>query len=313
MRDKLERLDESKLLSELAESGGVYFENFFTAETISQVLDELSQAKGSDLNGNNSDLVYYNTQKFVSQSLVHSKSIYDFLISRKIFGIAQALLGKPVVKATRYYMTGGGGVSMWHHDEKNEGYHSRGFIMIIYLSDVLDKNDGPFEFIKGTHLTSLDMDDSDFFAEKIKRRYKDRITTVFGKAGTLIFADSRVIHRAMPHNNKEYRESLFFQISRYEKEMYKERILVNPAFFSKKDMKDLNILEYLGFGVRTVPHIFPPSSLHTVPINYEILSKIFNWVWSRSKSRAFEVLPVGLKKKIRAKLGRNLDYEAIRK
>lgn len=157
------------------------------------------------------------------------------------------------------------------------------------------------------------MDDSDFFAEKINAKYKDNITTVFGKAGTLIFADSRIIHRAMPHNNKAYRKSLFFQISKYEKGIYKERILVNPGFFSEKDMKDINILEYLGFGMKAVPHIFPPSNLQSVPMNYEILSKIFNWVLIRSKSRAFEALPVGLKKKIRAKIGRNLDYEAIRK
>lgn len=145
MRDQLVSLDTSKILSELADSGAAHFENFFTPEAISKVLDELSLAENADLNGNNCDLVYYHTQKFVSQTLVHSKSIYDFLISDKIFGIVQALLGKPVVKATRYYMTGGGGVSMWHHDEKNNGYQSRGLIMIVYLSDVLNENDGPFE------------------------------------------------------------------------------------------------------------------------------------------------------------------------
>ena len=51
--------------------------------------------------------------------------------------MAKNFLIKPVIKATRYYMTGGGGVSMWHHDEKNDGYASKGMIMIVYLNDVV--------------------------------------------------------------------------------------------------------------------------------------------------------------------------------
>jgi ectoine hydroxylase-related dioxygenase (phytanoyl-CoA dioxygenase family) len=307
------KFSNSKIIKYLKNDGAIYITDFFTKNDIDELLNEFNLIQNSNLNGNNCGLVYYENQKFISQTLVHSKSIYDFLKSKEIFGLAKNFLVKPVIKATRYYMTGGGGVSMWHHDEKNDGYASKGMIMIVYLNDVLKENDGPFEFIRGTHHNSLTIPDKEFFTEKIEQKYKNKITTVYGRAGTIIFADSRVIHRAMPHNNKNYRKSLFFQISKQEKNMYKERILLNPAFMSMTEMKNTALMQFFGFGLNAVPQIYPPTDMQTLPFNKEVISKVLKWIIHKSISSIFESLPVFFKRLIRKKLGREKDYNAIKK
>ena len=311
--EKLEKIDDQFILDQLKINGGVHLKDFFSREEVDGFLAQFSDAYKSNLNNNNCGLVYYNQQKFVSQTLVHSRAVFDYLTSKKIFGLLKLYLGKPILKATRYYLTGAGAVSMWHQDEKNSDYTSTGMIMIIYLSDVINENDGPFEFINGSHNYSSEMTDEQFFVEKIESTCKDKITTVFGRAGTLIFADSRVIHRAKPHNNKLFRKSIFIQVSKFETNMYKEMLLVNPSFLTEEILSEPSLLAFLGFGIDSTPFIYPVTSMESLPLNFETLSKFYKWFISRAKKQGFELLPVGVKKMIRNKIGSKVDYDSIKK
>jgi len=310
---KLEKIDDKFILDQLKVNGGAHLEGFFSCEEVDALIAQFNDAEQSTLNNNNCGLVHYNNQKFVSQTLVHSRNMFDYLTSKKIFGLLKLYLEKPILKATRYYHTSAGAVSMWHHDEKNSDYTSKGMIMIIYLSDVLNLNDGPFEFISGSHNYSLEMTDEQFFVENIESKCKDKITTVLGRAGTLIFADTRVIHRAKPHNNKLSRKSIFIQVSKYQKNMYKEMLLVNPSFLTKEILLEPSLISFLGFGIDSSSTIYPETSMESLPLNSETLSKFYKWVISRAKKQGFELLPVSVKKMIRNQRGSKVDYDSIKK
>jgi ectoine hydroxylase-related dioxygenase (phytanoyl-CoA dioxygenase family) len=201
---------------------------------------------------------------------------------------------------------------MWHHDEKNNGYYSKGVICIIYLSDVLTIEDGPFEFISASHHFSQNLKDHDYFEKNLQNKYANKIISVLGRAGTIIFADSRIIHRARPHNKKCCRESLFIQVSKKTKNIYKERILVNPYFLLNQHLKNKELMTYLGFGLRSESHIFPPTSIDTLPLNYETLSIFVKWVLNKTLKKLFEILPVTIKKMVRKNFGKEIDYDSIK-
>ena len=252
-----------------------------------------------------------NNQQFVSQTLVHSKTVFDFLTHQLTQKLFSSFLGEYVLKASRYYKTGGGNISMWHHDEKNASYTSLGIIIIVYLSDVNKPENGPFEYIRGSHKFSTDLDDEYFFASNIEEKHSNEIETVFGSAGTMLIADTRVIHRAKPHVGSHYRKSLFSQISKLEDPTYKERILVNPEYLDDKILNRQNIRNFLGFGLTTAKHIFPPTSIETMPFNRLVLSNLYFWLKKKIISKSFELLPIKVKKIIRKRIGRSLDYDAI--
>ena len=312
--NKLKNINSIQVLSSIDKVGAFYIPNFFSKAEIKVLMGDFEHLEKIDsrLNSNNSGLVYYNNQLFISQTLVHSLTVFKFLTDKKIYSIFKSLLGRCVIKASRFYSTYGSGISMWHHDEKNNGYHSRGVICIIYLSDVLNIEDGPFEFISGSHNFSINMNDDDFFENKIRRKYKQDIVSVIGKAGTILFADSRVIHRARPHNKKDCRKSLFIQISKQTKNMYKEQILINPEFITNKHFENKELMSYLGFGHKCEPHIFPPTSMSTLPLNRETVTIFSKWAGKRLSLYLFEKLPIFLKKYIRKFFGRPLDYDSIK-
>jgi hypothetical protein len=309
----MREINTETILNEIKINGGYFIKEFFSLEEVKFLISEFNGIEKQNLNNNNNGLVYFYNQKFISQVLVHSNFIFKFLTSEKLFGTIKKYVDYPVLKASRYYLTGGGGVSMWHHDEKNDGYVSKGLIMIVYLSDVFQDNDGPFEFIEGSHDYSLQMSDEEFFTKNISSIPEQKIQTVYGAAGTIIFADSKVIHRAKPHNNKLPRKSLFFQISKYEPDMYKERLLINPMFVTENLFTKPEILSFLGFGLTSKPHIFPPSSIESLPLNFETFRLLKDWFVVRMKKQSFELLPRFFKIYIRKKIGRNVDYGAVKK
>ena len=308
----MKKIDIEKTNKLLEDSGAIVIKDFLSKKELSILQDIFEKNENQNINNNNNGMVFYNNQKFISQALVHSKELFNFVTGENFFSLCQKYLDKPIIKACRLYQTGGGGVSMWHHDEKNEKYISKGLIAIIYLSDVLTENDGPFEFIRGTHNNSIEMLDEDFFVENINSLYGSQISSVYGKSGTLILADSKIIHRARPHNNKIFRKSFFMQISSYNKKIYKERILINPAFVSDDFFHDRDRLSFLGFGIKSVEHIFPPTNIDHMPLNQEIISVLTKWVSKSILKKIFETLPLFLKKYLRRKFNRNVDYDSIK-
>ncbi len=202
---------------------------------------------------------------------------------------------------------------MWHHDEKNNGYTSKGLIGIIYLNDVLSIEDGPFEYVKSTHTISHEMDDADFFSTKIDNRFGKDIVTCLGERGSLILADSSVIHRARPHSNTRPRKSLFIQVSKLSSNAYKELILINPSFLKRTNFQDDKFMKYLGFGLPCEKNIFPPTNITHVPFNKEVFSILMKWIFTKLKQSSFESLPKFVKVKLRKAIGRPIDYNAQKK
>ena len=96
----------------------------------------------------------------------------------------------------------GGG---WHRDS-----FTNQFKAIIYLSDV-GKDNGPFQYIRGSHRLSAMIRDRRSAAlgvaqsrvgndeiKKLIEKNADRLITLMGSAGTLILADTTGLHRGMP-------------------------------------------------------------------------------------------------------------------
>lgn len=96
----------------------------------------------------------------------------------------------------------------WHRDPDDR----RIFKMFIYLSDVDEYADGPFEYVRASHdrgfRSSLFPQTSPYGfyppdGEVEKAVPFDDIVTVMGKAGTVIFADTNAIHRGGYSTRKE--------------------------------------------------------------------------------------------------------------
>ena len=314
LHDELENLDCNQILSTLKEDGAIQLKNFLSKELVASFLNDFELPTTQNLNNNNSGLIYYNNQKFISQTLVHSKNNFDFLSSDKLQNIFESLLGSCTLKSSRFYQTGGGGISMWHHDEKNSGYSSSGLILLIYLSDVLSIENGPFEYIKGTHKMSHGMQDEDFWVKNINKNHSQNIVSCFGKSGTIIIADSRIVHRAMPHKGNYYRTSLFTQISKLEDNTYREKILLNPAYLDDEVLASKRLKNFLGLGMSNTNHIFPESNIDHLPLNRAIFSKLTYWLIKKILKKFFERLPLFIKKIIRNKIiKRKVDYSSYSK
>lgn len=310
LHDELENLDCNQILHTIKKDGAIQLTNFLSKEVIASFLNDFEGPASQNLNNNNSGLIYYNNQKFISQTLVHSKSIFDFLTSDKLQDIFESSLEVYTLKSSRFFQTGGGGISMWHHDEKNSGYYSSGLIILIYLSDVLSLKDGPFQYIKGTHKISYEMSDKDFWADNINKKFSQNIVNCFGKSGTIIIANSKTIHRALPHKGNNYRTSLFSQISKLEETTYREKILVNPAFLEDKILQSERLKKFLGFGMNNSNHIFPDSNINHLPLNKHIFFGLTHWLIKKISKKIFESLPLFIKKIIRKKILQNVDYDS---
>jgi len=97
--------------------------------------------------------------------------------------------------------------SGWHRDSP----FAHQFKFILYLNDVNLEN-GPFQYIKGSHkerdifryskisgvpLSAYRIENS-IMDKLIDEYFKQRLLTITGKAGTLLIADVKGLHRGMP-------------------------------------------------------------------------------------------------------------------
>lgn len=310
-----------EVIEKLKSEGCIVIENFFDLNEIKNIREEISPAlKDIQLNINMSSMVTFNTQRFMSQLFVYSKTLVSLFCSDQFQQINEKLLGpKFHLKAARYYETGPGGISLWHHDEKQpNGHVGEGLIFIVYLSPVKEINEGPFQYIANSqHFSNTLSCKEQYYNANIQNNYKDKIKTVFGDIGTLIIADSRVIHRATPHSGPYIRSSLFFQISKMgESVPYKEKILIDPGLFQRKYLSDDKILNMFGFEIKSTEHIFPITDYRSIPINksFKIISLLFFNINKRILKGLFEALPVRVKNFLRRKiLNTPMDYESIKK
>jgi hypothetical protein len=303
-------INHDEIYSSLKENGAWVSNGLIKKDYINKLL--LDFPNTINFNGNNNGKVVYNNQKFVSQTFVHSHNIFDMMISEPIQKIFENSLGSCTIKSARYYETGRGGISMWHHDEQKDQSAPEGLIFIIYLNEVKDENCGPFEFIKGSYKYSSTLDANDFFAKNIQKNFCDKITSVYGDTGTVIIANTKTIHRARAHTKKFVRKSLFSQISKISNtdSNYRENILLNPAFLKNKLLQDEKIRNFLGIDIENSKNIFPPSSLSTVPFERTYIKIFLKWFLNGLIKKSFEILPLSIKKKLRLKFKKNIDYDS---
>ncbi len=170
------------------------------------------------LNFENKDLL---SNKIISEFIINSNfsETIDKIIGAKTYLIAaDAWITLPVPTVSDNYeeMTKHQETQMWHRDVD----HLRDLKVFVYLNDVLDKQDGPFEIIEGTNCP--DNFENKNYIDKIKFRisnnftkknYKDKIKPIYGKEGTTFLADTRAFHRGSVIIKKSYRIVLMLYYS----------------------------------------------------------------------------------------------------
>lgn len=301
----------SEILLSLKTDGAWVGNNLIKKEYINKLL--LDFPNTLNFNDNNNGKVVYNNQKFISQTLAHSKNTFDLITSEPIHSIFLNTLGLCTIKSSRYYETDRDGISMWHHDEQEDQSAQEGLIFIVYLNEVKDLNSGPFEFIKGSYKYSETLKENDFLAKNIKNKFDDKIISVYGDIGTVIIANTKTIHRARAHTKKFVRKSLFSQISKISNtnSNYRERILLNPAFLKNKLLQEEKVRFLLGIDMYNSNNIFPPSSLSTVPFKTIYIQIFLKWFTKGLGKKIFEILPIFIKKIIRSLFKRKIDYDSF--
>ena len=168
---------------------------------------------------------------FDNKDLLSNKTISKFIIESnfsekidKIVGVKTSLIAAdcwitlpvPEVKENYELMTKYQDTQMWHRDVD----HLRDLKVFIYLNDVLDDKDGPFEIIQGTNCH--DKFDQKNYIDKIKfrisnnytkRYYQNKIKSIYGKEGTAFLADTRAFHRGNVIIGQKYRIVLMLYYS----------------------------------------------------------------------------------------------------
>lgn len=201
---------QSDVLKELDKSGIVVIPGFYNAAQVAQLKqDVLEIIARTDLNIFKDD-TQSDTRAFGANHV--SEPIEAFCSNRDILDILETYEGRKIkLKFTmaNYLIPKEGNKGSgagWHRDAPRRK-QTKAF---LYLTDV-DSTSGPFQFIKGTHkpldvlkhqvMGLLHMDQkriTDEEVETILKNPKYSITEVTAKAGDLILADTRAIHRGKP-------------------------------------------------------------------------------------------------------------------
>ncbi len=108
--------------------------------------------------------------------------------------------------------TGGGGIGAWHQDDPPHYLVTHGDpptnvrlpVLVCsanyYLTDVESLEHGPTQFIRGSHLFGKAC--PPFLQGE---RYRDRLVTCLGRAGSLVLVNSQVWHRGAPNTSDRVR------------------------------------------------------------------------------------------------------------
>ncbi len=204
--------EESRILKEIKKTGVYVIPNFYSGEECSQLISEIDSL-----------MAKYSNQLFIDEfdvdhrifgadrisTLIKKFFTNDFINritashqkSNNLVGVT--MIGRLEYKTGKIKGSGEG----WHRDWAV----NRQFKSILYLTDVTVEN-GPFEYLEGSHKHLNIINDcvsehftfnqSRFTDEQIetltKKKYGTRLKTFTAKAGTLILANTRGMHRGMP-------------------------------------------------------------------------------------------------------------------
>lgn len=142
-----------------------------------------------------------------------SAAISEFGQDAELAAIARAAIARDAVNA---FTLAGAITYRQENIGSGEGWHRDSFFgqfkALVYLTDV-SIDEGPFEFILGSHRTPAKLRDhvrydiplastriTDIAVGKLVEAEPERLITVTGPAGTLVLADTTAIHRGRPLN-----------------------------------------------------------------------------------------------------------------
>jgi hypothetical protein len=209
-------LEEIKIINELNENGFCLVENFYDKEKCDNLkleIDLLLIAHPPKLWKDEDDADYraWGTEK-------KSDLIHDFYQNKLISRLVKAheshsedIKSTTMLGRIRSEVKNDGSGGGWHRDLP----HFKQTKVILYLSDVDEKN-GPFQYLKGSHKSfdviksqlkyKLDLNQNRFTDEVINDMIASstgKLLTANAKAGTLLIANTRGIHRGQPFENGE--------------------------------------------------------------------------------------------------------------
>ena len=220
-------LSRFKKISEIEKKGGIFLGNFS-----GQHIKELKNLKLISPDGN--ILLNEGMDKFFFESprinidkveILKNKEITNFIINSEFSEIAEAYLHSKVICTNIH--------AWWSfpikenidlYDRSAQMYHRdidwiRDFKIFIFATDV-NKENGPFEYIQGTHkrdLTRLSFADRRVGEKEIADAYPEReIIQAICKAGDVFAFDTRGFHRGAPlASGKRCVMSIDFTINRF--------------------------------------------------------------------------------------------------
>ncbi len=186
--------------------------------------------------------------KYLNFPMVISESSLKFALNKDVINIASKYLEDDVVlsyvvayrtqetsEALHYYYNTPGVFSGWHSDNQFKTRGHKMLTVMIYLSDVNEKN-GPLEVAEGTH--DLNLSKRIFFENDLENFNKVKL---MGKIGTTIFFDMDSVHKAnVPKFG--YRDVLRFSFS--PKNGYKEKLFFIKEKFENIDPNLKKIISY---------------------------------------------------------------------
>ena len=170
----------------------------------------------------------------IEQQLINNKKIleyYSAITGRKTG--ERTLMANHIISHPKNLGSGGG----WHKDTRYMTY----FKAFIYLNDV-DHENGPLQIIPGTHSVQFletcykeGININKFTFEKdeieiILKKFNKKVISLIGKAGDLIIANTKCLHRGKPLKKSErYAFTLYFADPKFSKRFIAERL--NNQFF----------------------------------------------------------------------------------
>ena len=290
------KLDYHHISHEIKKNGFFCFDKALNNSFLDSIEKDVKKS-GISLNTNGIAGVYYSPGKqfFLTHMLAVSKSFFNYCTSQVFLNICSNYLGdKFRLKAIRYYENYGGQKMQWHTDNKTgeEFTDIPGLIFIAYVSDVFD---GEFQYIKGSHLWSVNQRYNDYTEKFVNKSYSDSIISFKKPKGSLIVYNAYGVHRAKPSKNKKFiRKSLFIQV---DKEMNASTpILINTEFADSLDEK---IKMFLGFGLKSGYDTFPSTSIKSMPLSINLMSTLLKWIFYRFLLNLIYHLPGFFRKKFR--------------
>ena len=242
--DQFDSIPENQITENIAKNSYFSYEKAINPEIIDKMLSETELYK---INFNSSAVASVHSDEgyFNSNAITKSHTVFKFLTSKKIFGIARSYLGNEFrLKCHRIYSLSPLTRQGWHTDNRKTGDGNiikiNGLVFIVYLNDVFN---GEFQAIKGSHLISENYKYADYNDDVIKDYSKDIVSFKL-PLGSMVIIDIKTIHRAKPYFNLFWRrKSLFFQIDNNIDNA--EKALINPRFINNIDK---TLFTYLGMG-----------------------------------------------------------------